>query len=45
LFDAFVNPFTVVLFILTVFNIFTRDYPAVIIVSSMEYRLIFPEGG
>ena len=33
--DAFVNPFTIVLFILTIINVFTRDYPAVIIVSSM----------
>ena len=33
--DAFVNPFTVVLFILTIINVFTRDYPAVIIVSSL----------
>ncbi|MCL1814603.1 MAG: magnesium-translocating P-type ATPase [Treponema sp.] len=33
--DSFVNPFTIVLFILTVINIFTQDYPAVIIVSAM----------
>ncbi|MCL1927867.1 MAG: magnesium-translocating P-type ATPase [Treponema sp.] len=33
--DAFVNPFTIVLFILTIINVFTKDYPAVIIVSSM----------
>ncbi|HCC36141.1 MAG TPA: magnesium-translocating P-type ATPase [Treponema sp.] len=35
LFGAFINPFTVVLFILAVISFFTRDYPAVIIVLSM----------
>jgi len=37
LFDAFVNPFTVVLFILTIIALFTQDYPAVIIVSTMVF--------
>ena len=32
---AFINPFTIVLFILAVISFFTKDYPAVIIVLSM----------
>jgi len=32
---AFINPFTIVLFILAVISFFTEDYPAVIIVLSM----------
>ncbi|MDR3050605.1 MAG: magnesium-translocating P-type ATPase [Oscillospiraceae bacterium] len=35
LLEAFVNPFTVVLFILTIISLFTDDLPAVIIVLSM----------
>jgi len=35
IFDAFVNPFTIVLFILAVISFFTRDYSAVVIVMSM----------
>jgi len=35
LFDAFVNPFTIVLFLLAVVSAFTGDIPAVIIVLSM----------
>ncbi|MCL2128023.1 MAG: magnesium-translocating P-type ATPase [Treponema sp.] len=32
---AFVNPFTIVLFILAVISFFTKDYPAMVIVFSM----------
>jgi len=35
LWDAFVNPFTVVLFVLTLISLITRDYPAVVIVLTM----------
>ena len=35
LFDAFVNPFTIVLFVLSVISFFTEDLPAVIIVLGM----------
>ncbi|MCL2695353.1 MAG: magnesium-translocating P-type ATPase, partial [Clostridiales bacterium] len=35
LFEAFVNPFTVVLFVLACVSLFTQDFPAVIIVLSM----------
>lgn len=37
LFEAFVNPFTVVLFVLSIISFMTKDYPAVIIVLLMVF--------